>query len=108
MEYDDHILALLLLEHEGGFDFGTSLHFNGLRCTSFFGIVKVVATLVEMKCYDLNGGNCWGCTPLSWAAEKGHEEVVNILLGREEVNLIGQMIGAGHHPRMLLPFDRRV
>ena len=67
LEYDDHISAPLLLEHEGGFDFGTSLHFNGLHYSSFFGIVKVVATLVEMKCYDLNGGDYWGCTPLSWA-----------------------------------------
>jgi len=60
--------------------------FSGLHCASFFGIVEVVATLIEEGSSDINGEGYLGCTPLSWAAYNGHEEVVKILLGREEVN----------------------
>ena len=61
--------------------------FGGLHCASFFGIVELVTTLIEMGSYDINEGDFSGCTPLAWAAHNGHEEVVKILLGREEVNL---------------------
>jgi len=60
--------------------------FSGLHCASFFGIVEVVATLIEMGYYDINGKDFLGRTPLVWAANNGHEGVVKILLGREEVN----------------------
>ena len=60
--------------------------FSGLHCASFFGIIEVVATLIEMGCYDINGGDFLGRTPLTWAAHNGHEGVVKLLLGREEVN----------------------
>ena len=67
-------------------NFGSLSPFNGLHCASFFGIVEVVAGLIEMKCYDINGGDFSGCGPLAWAARNGHEEVVKILLGCGEVN----------------------
>jgi len=60
--------------------------FGGLHCASFFGIVEVVTGLIEMGCYDINEGDFSGRTPLAWAAHNGDEEVVKILLGREEVN----------------------
>jgi len=60
--------------------------FNGLHCASFFGIVEVVATLIEIKYYDINEGDFMGCTPLTWASRNGHEEVVKMLVGRDEVN----------------------
>ena len=60
--------------------------FSGLHCASFFGIVEVVAALLEMGCYDVNEEDCSKRTPLTWAARNGHEEVVKILLGQEEVN----------------------
>ena len=60
--------------------------FSGLHCASFFGIVEIVAGLIEMGCYDINEGDFSGRTPLAWAAHNGHEEVVKILLGREEVS----------------------
>jgi len=59
---------------------------SGLHCASFFGIAEVVADLVEMGCYDTNEEDCSDFTPLAWAAHNGHEEVVKILAGREEVN----------------------
>ena len=60
--------------------------FSGLHCASFFGIVEVVAGLIEMEYYDINEGDFSGCGPFAWAAQNGHEDVVETLLGREEVN----------------------
>ena len=59
--------------------------FGGLHCASFFGIFEVVASLIEMG-HDINEGDFLGGTPLAWAAHNGHEEVVKLLLGREEVD----------------------
>ena len=61
--------------------------FGGLHCASFFGIVELVTTLIEIKYYDINEGDFSGCTLLGWAAHNGHEEVVKMLLGREGVKL---------------------
>ena len=60
--------------------------FSGLHCASFFGIVEVVAGLIEMECYDINKGDFLGFGPLAWAAWNGHEGVVEILLGRGEID----------------------
>ena len=95
-EYDDHISWKLLLD-EAGFpdpddvefldpdDIGEGPPFSGLHCAAFFGIVEIAAALMETGCYDPDGEDYLGRTPLVWAAE-GHEEVVKILLGQEEVN----------------------
>ena len=66
--------------------FDTLSPFNGLHCASFFGIVEIVAGLIEMECYDINEGDFSGCGPLGWAARNGHSGVVGILLGRGEAN----------------------
>ena len=60
--------------------------FSGLHCASFFGIAEVVVGLIDMECHDVNEGDFLGHTPLAWAARNGHEGVVKILLGQEEVN----------------------
>ena len=39
-----------------------------------------------MECYDINEGDFLGYTPLAWASHNGHEGVVKLLLGQEEVN----------------------
>ena len=39
-----------------------------------------------MKCYDIDEGDFGGYTLLAWAARNGHEEVMEILLGREGVD----------------------
>ena len=91
-EYDAHISTRLLLNQEACNEYididvvETSFLLNGLHCVSFFGIVQVVAALLEMECYDINGGDFWGTAPLAWAACNGHEEVVKILLEREAVD----------------------
>ena len=87
-KYDGHISTKFLLEMEALWlrDLGTSFLFNGLHCASFFGIVEIVATLVNTGCHDINEGGFGGNTPLAWAAHNGHDEVVTILLGRENIN----------------------
>ena len=87
-EYDGHISATLLVEKAWAHpkDFYTGFLWSGLHCASHFGILEVVAALIDMGCYDLNQGDCWGCTALSFASEEGHEEVVKMLLEREEVS----------------------
>jgi len=87
-EHYDLISTILLLGH-ARLDLGDRDNcppFSGLHCASFFGIVEVVATLIEAGCYDINKQGFWGCTPLSWAAYNGHEEVVEILLRWRKVN----------------------
>ena len=88
-EHYGHIPTKLLLEQPKDLYLGYSHNFypfSGLHCASFFGIVEVVASLIEMEHYDVNGEDFFGRTPLAWAALNGHEAVVKILLGQEEVN----------------------
>ena len=59
---------------------------SGLHCASFFGIVEVVAGLIELKYYNINEGDFLGGGPLTWAAQNGHSGVVEILLGQGEIN----------------------
>ena len=60
-----HVKCLSLWE------FDTSA-FCGLHCVSFFGIVELVAALIEMECADADESDFSGYTPLAWAAHNGH------------------------------------
>ena len=60
--------------------------FSGLHCASFFGIVEIVASLVEVEGCDINQEDCIGNTPLEWAAWNGHEEAVKTLLEEDHVS----------------------
>ena len=87
--YDSHISARSLLAHVrylGHWRQGMSFQFSGLHCASFFGIEEGVVALIGIESYGINEGDIWGGTPLAWAAERGHEGVVKILLGRADVN----------------------
>jgi len=90
-DYGNHISTKILLErhspylHKTNFD-KLSL-FGGPHCASVFGIVEVVASLLEVEGCDINQIDCAGNTPLVWAALNGHEEVVRILLERGNVSL---------------------
>jgi len=88
-EYDGHISAGFFPEQVESLrfrEFDINSRYNGLHCASFFGIVEVAAALIEIGSYDINGGDPWGHTPLSWAARNGHEGVVITLLRTQEVN----------------------
>ena len=89
-DYDHHISIKILFEAQKmcwylvGSD--KSSLFRGLHCASFFGIVEIVASFVEMESCDINQMGSIHETPLHWAAWDGHEGVVKTLLGRDDIN----------------------
>jgi len=85
-EHSGHISALLFKRENFDEDFDPGFVWSGLHCASYFGIIELVATLIEMGGYDLNGGDFCGRSALSLAVIQGHEDVVKILLEQEEVN----------------------
>ena len=60
--------------------------FTGLRGVAYLGIADVVAAVLEMKEWDVNGAGCMGSTALTCAARTRHEAVAKILLGRVGAN----------------------
>jgi len=64
---------------------GTCSPFGGLHCAPLFGIVELVTALIATECCIMNE-HFLGCTSLAGAAHNRHEQVVEILLGRGEVN----------------------
>jgi len=86
-DYDGHISAKSLLKQAGFLSLESQdIQFSGLHCASFFGIVEVVAALIEIGNHDTNQKDFLGHTPLAWAARNGHEEVVKILLREPDIN----------------------
>jgi len=65
--YDNHISIRLLLgsQYAGLYQPSGPLPFTGLHCASFFGLVEVVRSLVEMRGFDINQGDHMGITPLA-------------------------------------------
>ena len=92
--FDEHISTrLLLLHHDREGDDGLyfyrswrSTRFTGLHGVAFLGIAGIVPAVLEMKEWDVNAYDCMGMTALTWAAARGHEEVVTMVLRREDVN----------------------
>ena len=92
--FDQHISAqLLLLRYNKNRRSGPYFNagegprgFTGLHVVSFLGIVEIVAGVLEMREWNVNATDCMGSTALTWAAGKGYEEVVKILLEREDVD----------------------
>ena len=94
-KFDEHISTQLLLLNYSR-DRGSGPRFDeavgptgstGLHGVAFLEIGGIVSTILEMKEWDVNANDCMGMTALIWAAKKGHEEVVKILLEREDINL---------------------
>ena len=67
-------------------DFDKLALFNGLHCASIFEIGRIVVCLVEVESCSINQKDSMGATPLAWAAGNGHEAVVELLLGRADIN----------------------
>ena len=88
--FDEHISAqLLLLNNKISGSYLPSLGprgFTGLHGVSFLGIAEIVAALLEMNGWDVNATDCSGGAALVWAARRGHEEVVKVLLERKDTN----------------------
>ena len=60
--------------------------FSGLHGAAFLGIAEIVAAILAMKEWDINARDSMGRTALAWAAVRGHENIIKILLQRKEVN----------------------
>jgi len=86
--YNSHIAIRTFLKAQEGYsytiDFDKPHLISGLHCASLFGIVEIVSGLIEVEGCDINQRDCVGNTPLVWAALKGHERVVEILLKRRD------------------------
>ena len=83
-DYNSHISTKILLKAQmWSVDVDKISGFSGLHCASFFGIIEIVASLVEMEDCDINQIDFTGRTPLCWAAKNGNEGVVKTLLGRD-------------------------
>jgi len=87
-DYNRHTSTKILMKAQNmwGVDVDGFSGFGGLHCASFFGIVEIVAFLIQIEGCDINQIDSQGNTPLIWAAKNGHEGVVGILLGRDDVN----------------------
>jgi len=85
-DYENHISTRILLKTWYNIDFNKSPRFSGLHCASFFGIDEIVAGLVKVEGCDVNKKDRRGNTSLAWAARRGHEGVLKILLGRDDIN----------------------
>ena len=91
--FAEHIsLKLLFLRrcHDSGTryldEWAEPTRFTRLHGAAFFGIVEIVVAIFEMKGSDVNAADFLGDTALILAAERGHEEVVKMLLEREDVD----------------------
>jgi len=89
-DYSNHISSKILLraqrQHFSTVYFDKASLFSGLHCASFFGIVEIVASLLEVGGCETNQDDCLGNTPLVWAAHNGHEGAVKALLGRDDAD----------------------
>jgi len=88
-DYDHHISIKILFEAQeiSWYRVGSDKPslFCGLHCASFFGIVEIVASFVEMEGCDINQMGSFHETTLHWAAWYGHEGVVKTLLGQGDI-----------------------
>ena len=92
--FDEHISAQLLLSNYDQDSRSSACFpsksrttgFTGLHGVSSLGIAVLVVAVLEMKEWDVNATDCTGSTALIWAARRGHEEVVKVLLERGDIN----------------------
>jgi len=88
--FDRHISCKLRLSKEllwhRPFDTdGNPIGFTGLHGGALLGVLEPMVSLFDIKKWDLNATDLGGCTALTWAAMKGHDKDVKVLL--EQVGL---------------------
>ena len=93
--FDKHISAQLLLLHNRRYTGWSSFlsrvaggprRFTGLHGVAFLGIAELLTPVLVMRKLDVNAADCMGNTALIWGVRRGQEEVVEVLLRREDVN----------------------
>jgi len=60
--------------------------FTGLHGAAFHGIGEIIVALLATKEWGINQRDNMGRTALSWAAIRGHEDVVKLLLQLEDID----------------------
>jgi len=88
--YEEHVAAVSLLKqvvHPSFIgDIGADSFFSGLHGASFFGIVLLVAAIINAGGCEINKRDCIGNTPLAWAARRGHLGAAKLLLEQEDID----------------------
>ena len=88
-QFGSHISSKSLWRSiNGGLPFGYSpgdKPFSALHCISYFGITEIAIPLIEMNRLDVNQRDGAGMTPLTWAARRGNEEMVRLLLQKRRI-----------------------
>ena len=77
--YERSSLLEMVLSMKGG-----PKGFTGLHGAAYLGVVGIVATQLAMKEWDINAADGSGRTALAWAAIRGHEDVVAIILQQKD------------------------
>jgi len=83
-EFDYHVSTYFLVIHMCSLElpyYRYTFRLSGMHCASFFGIVEIVAALMEIQGYDTSKEWYLGDSPLALAAQNGHEEGVKMLTG---------------------------
>ncbi|KAH0563399.1 hypothetical protein GP486_002033 [Trichoglossum hirsutum] len=70
---------------------------TGIHVAAYFGLVGTIKGLLKNE-YNPDLPNSYGQTPLSWAAERGHEAVVKLLLATEKVDVDSKDTEYGRTP----------
>ncbi|OJK00745.1 hypothetical protein ASPACDRAFT_1855295 [Aspergillus aculeatus ATCC 16872] len=77
-----HMLGTLFVGERGVGVHDFPGDFLGIHYASYLGLADVVCRLLDQKREDLDVADSYRRTPLTWAAEDGHETVVKVLLDR--------------------------
>ena len=87
-QYPNHISSTLLFNKISVYNTASAAHclFTGLHCASYFGIIEVMASLIETKGCNINQGDCAGITPLMQAAQQGNQGAVALLLTQDDID----------------------
>ena len=90
--YDKHISSKIMILCEMNFwekpldQEDIPRGFTGLHGAACLGCVEIVITLLGANKWDVQAPDFHGNTALWWAARRGHEGVVSVLLDRSDIN----------------------
>ena len=91
--FDKHIASKILLLHgvspwDWPFDpEDTPRGFTGLHSAAYHGCVEITVALLGTNKWDVQATDFNGNTAIAWAARRGHEGVLRVLLELSDVNL---------------------